>query len=425
MPFFPFPRRAAPPLVRVRQHFRDDAIADLRRHTHDALTASGSLTDVQRGMSIAITVGSRGMGGALEILRGIGDALRERGAKGFIVPAMGSHGGATPEGQKRILELLGITKVSTGMEIRATMETVELGTSKNGAQAHLDRLASEADGIIVLARTKTHPEYKPTDELASGLLKMVAVGLGKQHGAQQAHSHGLWESVREVPRVTLAKAKIICGVAVVENAYRHPVAIEAVAPDYAAFAEADRRLLKLAVEQVGRLPFEELDLLIVDELGKNVSGTGMDLNVIGKWRLEPESEQKPNYRRIVVLSLTKESLGNGLGIGMADFTTERFVKAFDSHTSYVNLLTAAEPNAMNTREGMMPLALRTDRDAIEVALYSAIAEGDPRVCRIRNTDALGEFEVSESLLAEVRSNAMLEILTEPRPIPYNENGDLL
>lgn len=376
-------------------------------------------------MSIAITVGSRGMGGALEILRGIGDALRERGAKGFIVPAMGSHGGATPEGQKRILELLGITKVSTGMEIRATMETVELGTSKNGAQAHLDRLASEADGIIVLARTKTHPEYKPTDELASGLLKMVAVGLGKQHGAQQAHSHGLWESVREVPRVTLAKAKIICGVAVVENAYRHPVAIEAVAPDYAAFAEADRRLLKLAVEQVGRLPFEELDLLIVDELGKNVSGTGMDLNVIGKWRLEPESEQKPNYRRIVVLSLTKESLGNGLGIGMADFTTERFVKAFDSHTSYVNLLTAAEPNAMNTREGMMPLALRTDRDAIEVALYSAIAEGDPRVCRIRNTDALGEFEVSESLLAEVRSNAMLEILTEPRPIPYNENGDLL
>jgi hypothetical protein len=409
----------------VRQHFPDDHLVDPRAYAHAALAESGFLAAIRPGMSIAITAGSRGMGGAVEILRGIGDALTERGATGFIVPAMGSHGGATAEGQARILELLGVTKETTGMEVRATMDTVELGTSKTGALAHLDKFAHDADGIIVLARTKTHPEYKPTDELASGLLKMVTVGLGKQSGAQEAHSHGLWPSVAEVPRVTIAKSKIVCGVAVVENAYRHPVAIEAVAPSYDAFLDADKRLLKLAVDQVGRLPFEELDLLIVDELGKNVSGTGMDLNVIGKWRLEPESEPKPNYRRIVVLSLTKESLGNGLGIGMADFTTERFAKAYDPHASYVNLLTAAEPHAMTTREGMMPLALPTDRDAIEVALYSAIADGDPRVCRIRNTDALGEFDISESLVNEVRSNSSLEILSAPKPLPFNERGDLL
>jgi hypothetical protein len=425
MSAFELPRRPAPKLARVRQHLADNHIPDLESYAARSLDETGLLDNIKPGAKIAITVGSRGMGGALEILRGIGRALHERGAEGFIIPAMGSHGGSTPEGQTHILELLGITEASTGMPIRATMDTLELGASESGAIAHLDRIASEADAIIVLARTKTHPEYKPTDELASGLLKMVTIGLGKQAGAQQAHSHGLWESVRHVPKVTMQHAKILCGIAVVENAYRNPVHLEVVDPLYEKFLDADKRLLKVAVKYLGRLPFDELDLLIVDELGKNVSGTGMDLNVIGKWRLENEAEPKPNYRRIVVLSLTPESYGNGLGIGMADFTTERFARAFDPHSSYVNLLTAAEPGAMNTREGLMPLALATDRDAIEVALYSAIADGEPRVCRIRNTDALGEFFVSESLLKHVKDCESLEIIDGAVPLPYDEKGNLL
>ena len=205
--------------------------------------------------------------------------MKSCGGEPFIIPAMGSHGGATAEGQAEILHRLGVTEQSAGAPIRATMETHELGPAENGAVAHVDRFAAEADGIIVLGRTKTHPES--VGELASGLLKMCTIGLGKQIGAHQAHSHGLWDSVRAVPKVQLAKSKILCGVAVVENGYRQPCAIEVVPPSYDAFLEADMRLLKLAKAHLARIPFDELDLLIVDELGKTISGGGMDPNIIG------------------------------------------------------------------------------------------------------------------------------------------------
>jgi hypothetical protein len=300
------------------------------------------------------------------------------------------------------------------------METHELGASENGAMAHLDRFAAEADGIVVLGRIKTHPESAA--ELASGLLKMCTVGLGKQTGAHQAHSHGLWKSVRAVPKVQLAKSKILCGVAVVENGYRHPCAIEIVAPSYDAFLEADMRLLRLAKQHFARIPFEELDVLVVDELGKTVSGAGMDPNVIGHWR-NSDAPHNPNYKRIVVLSLTQGSLGNGLGIGMADFTTRRFTEAFDPAVSYVNLLTATEPNG-NTREGPLPLALDSDQEAMEVALFSSLAGPDPRICRIKNTARLDELWVSEALLNQVKQNSKLQVLKPPAPLPFNEAGNL-
>jgi hypothetical protein len=301
------------------------------------------------------------------------------------------------------------------------METHALGPSENGAVAHVDRFAAEADWIVVLGRTKTHPES--AGELASGLLKMCTIGLGKQVGAHQAHSHGLWESVRAVPKVQLAKAKVLCGVAVVENAYRHPCAIEVVPPSYDAFLEADMRLLRLAKSHLAQIPFDDLDVLIVDELGKTVSGGGMDPNIIGHWR-NSDAPHVPNYRRIVVLSLTYPSLGNGLGIGMADFTTRRFVEAYDPAVSYVNLLTASEPGG-NTREGPMPLALNSDREAAEVALFSSLAGAKPRVCRIKNTALLDEVWVSEGLLDEVKSNPKLTLLADPKPLPFDQAGNLL
>jgi hypothetical protein len=302
------------------------------------------------------------------------------------------------------------------------METLDLGPSATGAHAHLDRWAHEADGVIVLGRTKTHPES--IEGIASGLLKMTTVGLGKQAGAQQAHSHGLWDSVKAVPHLTLAKANVLFGITMVENAFHEPTLIEVVEPTYEAFLEADQRLLKLARVHLARIPFDELDLLVVDEMGKDISGTGMDVNVIGKWRTNG-GDRKPNYRRIVPLSLTHASLGNGIGIGLADFTTERFAREYDAAATYINIVTASEPGGMNTLEAGLPLALPTDREAIEVALYSAVAQGEPRVCRIKNTARLDELWVSPALLEEVERHPDLELLDGPEPVPFNSAGDLL
>jgi hypothetical protein len=251
---------------------------------------------------------------------------------------------------------------------------------------------------------------------------MCTIGLGKQHGAQEAHNHGLWESVRCVPRIQLANSNIFFGVAVVENADREPAVIEIVPANYEAFLEADLRLLEVAKTFFATIPFQALDVLVVDEIGKTISGGGMDPNVIGKWR-NSDAPHIPDYRRIAVLSLTEASLGNGLGIGMADFTTQRFKDAYDPEVTYINLLTAQEPGG-NTREGPLPLALASDREAIEVALYSSLAGPDPRLCRITNTAALSEFWASEALLNEVKLNPKLQLQSEPKALSFDQNGNL-
>jgi hypothetical protein len=421
-PSMPFPGVPVPPLARVRQALSDEHIDDVRGDVCRKLIGSGLIDNLNTGAKIAVTAGSRGMGGLVELLGGIVDAVKQKGGEPFIIPAMGSHGGAVEDGQIEILHRLGVNESELGTEIRATMKTHALGTAKTGAIAHLDDIAAAADGIIVLGRTKTHPENR--EGIASGLLKMVTVGLGKQAGAQEAHTHGLWESVRAVPELTMAKAKILCGVAVVENAYHQPVEIEVVPPQFAAFKESDERLLKVAQPHVADLPFKELDLLIVDELGKDISGTGMDLNVIGNWRMNG-GPREPDFRRIVVLSLTHGSLGNGLGIGLADFTTQRFVEEFDWNTTYVNLFTATEPAAMNSREGQLPLALMSDREAIEAALFSSLASPEnPRVCRIKNTSHLDEFWVSPALAGELEGNGKFSVETEAIPLRYNPEGNL-
>lgn len=415
------PHRALPPMARVSQALNAERISDVRGDVCEKLTRSGLLGGLPRGAKVGVTAGSRGMGGFVDLLAGIADAVRAAGGEPFLLPAMGSHGGATADGQTEILRRLGVTDDAVGAPVRATMETRDLGACPTGAVAHLDEIAAQADGIIVLGRVKTHPER--ATGLASGLLKMVTVGLGKQAGAQEAHSHGLWDSVEKVPEITMAHASLLAGVAVVENAFRQPVVIEAVPPKYDAFREADVRLLDIARKHLASIPFDHLDLLIVDQLGKSISGTGMDLNVIGSWRMKG-GDHKPDIRRIAALSLTHPSLGNGLGIGLADFTTRRFMDDYDPEVTYMNLLTAAEPGAMNTREGPLPLALPSDREAAEVALYSAIAGPNPRVCRIESTAALGEMWISEALLGEVERNPALRVLESPAPLPFDAAGNL-
>jgi hypothetical protein len=246
--------------------------------------------------------------------------------------------------------------------------------------------------------------------------------MGKQAGAQQAHSHELWKSVRAVPKLTLAQTRILFGVAVVENTYHQPLVIEVVPAVYDAFVEADERLLKISQKHLAKLPFDALDVLVVDEIGKTVSGSGMDTNVIGNWRIKG-GKRDPDFYRIVALSLTKPSFGNGLGIGLADFTTERFVRDFNPAHTFVNLLTATEPDVVNSREGTLPLALSSDREAIEVAIYSSLAKQPPRLCRIKSTARLEEFWVSEPLLAEALAVPGTTLIERVRSMEFDAAGN--
>lgn len=418
----PYPRRPLPELALVSQKLAHDRIDDVRRETSRRLLDSGLLAALEPRKRIAITAGSRGMGGFVELVAGVADAIKSCGATPIVVPAMGSHGGATAEGQTEILRLLGVTSGSVGAEVCATMDVRALGVSDTGATAYLDAVAAQADGIIVLGRTQAHPEN--TRGIASGLLKMTTVGLGKELGAHAAHSHGLWPSVEAVPRVTLAKCNVVAGVAVVENAYREPAVIEVVPPSYEAFAEADRRLLNVSKRYAARLPFSRLDLLIVESMGKTVSGTGMDLNVIGPWRLQG-GEREPDFARIVALSLTEASLGNALGVGLADFVSERLARAYDPRATYINLLAACEPNAHNGVEGALPLALPSDRDACEVALHASLASDLPRVCRIESTARLDRFWVSPALLPELADHDAFELVEPAKPIAYDLDGNFV
>lgn len=407
-------------MAKVRQYLPSEHIDDVRREVRERLLGAGLKEKLPPGGSVAITAGSRGLGGIIDLLAGIADAVREAGGEPFIIPAMGSHGGGVEGGQIEILRRIGITEQAVGAPIRATMETVELGVAENGATAHLDKLASEADGIIVLGRVKTHPES--AGDLAAGLLKMTTIGLGKQHGAREAHSHILWDSIRAVPKVTLAKAPVLFGVAVVENGYRQPLVIEAIPGDYDAFLEADTRLLITAKAHLATIPVDRLDLLVIDEIGKNLAPTGLDPNVVGRWRLDG-GPHVPDLGRIVVLSLSYPSLGNGIGVGMVDFITERFAREFNQMVTYVNVITASEPGG-NSAEGHLPLALPTDRDVIEVGLYTALAGEHPRLCRIRSTDDLDEFWVSEAMVPELRDNPKVTVLEEPVPMPFDAVGNL-
>lgn len=406
-----------PPMRRVRQKFPTDCIEEIEGTVRERLRAAGIAQRVKPGARIAITASSRGTNGTDRILRAIAAEVRACGGEPFLVPAMGSHGGATADGQRAILAAEGITEESVGVPIRATMETAFLGASATGAEAHFDRNAYDADGTIVVSTVKLHPELRT--DIGSGLCKMTAVGLGKQRGADSIHAHGLHDSILAVAEVTLARANVILGVASVMNAFRQPYAIEAVLPER--FYEADCRLLDMARELHPRLPYAELDLLVVDWMGKNITGAGMDPNVIGWWR-QHGGERDVNYRRIVTLDLTPESLGNGIGLGMADFTTRRLVDKIDWQTTYINILTAGHPD-IRPIMGFQPLALPSDREAIEMGLRS-VAVRNPRIVRIKATNALEEFRISDSLTAETSANPALEIVSEPEPWAFDSEGNL-
>ena len=329
---------------------------------------------------------------------------------------MGSHGGATPDGQRHLLAEYGITEASVGAPIRATMDTVELGQLPSGAQVHFDALAAAADATIVVNRVKAHTAFR--GDIESGLCKMTCIGLGKQRGAEQTHDHGLRETIPAAAALSLERNNVVAGLALVENAAHELAHVRGVAPHD--FLKADRELLDVANQYLPRVPFDHLHVLVVGWLGKNISGSGMDYNVVGMWR-RIGGERVPDFSRIVVLDLTPESDGNGLGVGIADFTTRRLYDKLDLPKMYLNGLTSGAFEAIK-----IPVVLDSDRQALEVALHAASSSSSsaPRMAIVHSTLQLDEFLVSEAVLDDVNANPHLSVLSPAEPLDFDAQGQL-
>lgn len=409
-----------PRLVRARQRFARPVVEEPEAELLSCLRAAGVLEAIEEGMTIAVAVGSRGITNQPRLVRLLVSELARRGARPFIVPAMGSHGGASAEGQRAMLEGLGFSASEVGAPIRATMETVEIGRTGEGLPVHLDRYAYEADGIVVINRIKPHVAFRGAYE--SGLAKMIAIGLGKQRGAEVCHSLGFGKMAEHIPaiaRVTLARSKILFGVGLIENPY-HETARIVVLPASEILAR-EPELQEEAKRLLPRIAFDRLDVLIMDEIGKDVSGTGFDTNIVGRYHT-PYASGGPTITRIAVLDLTEKSHGNANGLGIVDFTTRRVFDKFRFDQTYPNSLTSTVPMSVK-----IPMVLECDRHALQAAVKTCNIP-DPRqvrLLRIKNTIAMEEVELSESLIDEAKGIDSIEIVSEPYDLEFDRNGNLL
>jgi len=406
-----------PPLARIRQKLSPQHLDDVPDAIRAGIAALGDLPAIKPGATIALTGGSRGIADIVPILRTVVDELKARGAQPFLIPAMGSHGGATAEGQIEMMAGYGMTEAALGCPVRATMEVVELGKTADGIPVYYDCMAREADGVIVINRVKAHTAFRGTVE--SGVSKMIAVGMGKRHGAEQMHSVGLGTHITDAAAITIERANIIAGMHIVENAYEQVHTIRVSPPN--AIIATDAALLTVANTLLPRVPFDQLDVLIIDTMGKNISGTGMDPNIIGMWR-RFGGPKVPDFTRIVILSLTPETHGNAMGIGFADFTTRRVFDQIDHHALMMNAITAEAIAAAK-----IPIIRANDEDAIEWAIRSALrgVERAPRIARIHSTLHLDTLAVSPALLDEVRANDAVALGGELEPLIADESGHLV
>lgn len=406
-------------MLRIRQTFPRPRVPDVAAAVARALEAAG--LPVRRGDTVAVGAGSRGIACVDVVVGATVRWLRDHGARPFVFPAMGSHGGGTAEGQLSVLAHYGITEATMGCPVRATMDVIQVGEAL-GLPVWLDRYAAEADWIGLVNRIKPHTDFKGSIE--SGLFKMMTIGLGKWKGAVQYHranvSHGYETVITSVGREMLARARIGFGVGLVENGYDETAVVEAFsAHDLEA---GERRLLKSAREWMARLPFSPIDILVVERIGKNISGSGMDTNVIGRPTnpFEPFPAE-PRITWIVALDITDESYGNATGIGNADFTTRRLVDKIDMKATLINTITACAVGGAK-----IPATFETDREAIETALdcIGLTPAGGARVVRIRSTLELSELDVSEAYAADVTARSDLTLLGDAA-LAFDASGRLL
>jgi len=393
----------------VRQELRGDTVREVEEAVHRELTAIGLEHRVKPGTGVAITAGSRGFPYNVRVLRAMVAEVRRLGGEPFIVPAMGSHGGATAEGQVEVLRGLGVTEDSVGCPIRSSMETVLLGRTADGIPVHADKNAVAADAILLFNRVKLHTDFRGRVE--SGLVKIMVVGLGKQIGAETAHKAGLGEAIVRMAEVFLRKAPVVGGIATVENYREEPAIIKGLPAEGLVDAEAE--LLRRSLDYFPRLPFDALDVLVVDRMGKDISGNGMDTNVIGMHR-RIGGVSKPDIRTIVCLDLTPGGHGNALGIGLADLIPRAMADKVDWEKTYANSITTGFYGTAK-----QPIVLPTPEDCIDVAMRPFEPE-TVRLVRIRDTKHLERFWAAEALWPEIRADARLTIIGEPRALDLRD-----
>ncbi len=412
-----------PQFFRVRQKFPRPRVEGVAGEVKHQLARLELGSRIKTGQTIAITAGSRGIANIAVIIRAIAQHLQSLGARPFIVPAMGSHGGGTAQGQRAVIESYGITEAFCGCPIKASMETVVVCQTPEGIPVHFDRQAYEADHVVVCGRIKPHTNF--VGDIESGLMKMMLLGLGKHEGAKIYHraiqDHNFDRIVRSVASEVLAKEKILCGVGIVENGYDDTALIEAMPP--AEIEPREKELLKKAKEWMPRLPFRLVDILIVDEMGKDISGSGMDTNVVGRkyHRHEAAEHEFPKVKRIMVRGLTEPSHGNAIGIGMAEFCTTRLVRQTDQKATWINGLTSGSVDAV-----MLPIHFETDRELLDAALPTIGLAGPPeaKMLWIKNTLHLAEVECSAAYLKEARERDDLEIISPLHDLPLDAAGNL-
>lgn len=407
-----------PKVCKIRQKFNTDKIENIKEEILRQFAEIRVQHIVKPGMRIAVTAGSRGIANIQIILKTVCEYLKSLGAYPFIVPSMGSHGGATAEGQVKVLEKLGITEESIGVPILSCMDVVELGETSKGVKVFMDKIAYNSDGIVVVNRVKPHTDF--SGEIESGLLKMLVVGLGKDKGCSAMHAGGLAETIPEAAKVVLKKAPILFGLAILENSKDETYKLKAILP--MDFEREEKLLLKEAKSLVPRLPVDELDILIVEKMGKNYSGTGMDTKVIGRIRVFGEKEpESPRINKIVVLDLDERSYGNALGVGLADIITRRLYEKIDFNVTYANTI----PTTYLDR-GKIPIVISDDREAILTALKTIgnVPLEEVKLAIIKNTLHLDELYLTKPAFNAIRDKSAVEILEEDIELTFDEENCL-
>ena len=409
-----------PKFYQVRQCFPKDGIQDVPVCLREKLARMEIGRKIQPGMRVVLTAGSRQIAHMPEILRELAAYVRGQGGQPYIIPAMGSHGGATAEGQRRILESYGITEEFCGCPIYSTMETVQVGTTADGAPVRMDRFAHEADAIIVVGRIKGHTAFRGPYE--SGLVKMIAIGLGKREGADLLHQGGFREFGKRLPeyaRVIWEHCNILFGVGLIENEFDETCRMEVI-PGEEIFTQ-EPPLLQYAKSRMPRLLFPETDILMVHEIGKNISGNGMDPNVTGTFGT-PYATGGIKKQTTVVLDISEASHGSFVGLGTADITTKRAFEKLDTDATYFNMMTTKVLGV-----GKIPMVMEDDRMAVQAAIKTLV-DVNPKQVRmlyIKNTLSLQTILISEALFQESVGQAGVELLEGPRPLRFAPDGSLL
>ena len=413
-----------PRMIRIQQHFATSRIADVAQTVRDELSKMDLAGYIKPGDTVAITAGSRGITNIALIIKTLTEELKKHETKPFIVPAMGSHGGGTAEGQKAIIEGYGITEEYVGAPIKASMDVVQVGQTEDGIPVFFDKYAYEADHVVVVNRVKPHTNF--IGDIESGLHKMMLIGLGKHRGASIYHKaivhYSFGHIIRSVSQAVIDRCHILFGLAIVENQKHETALIEAITPND--FFEREKELLKLSKQWMTRLAFDDADLLIIDQIGKDISGAGMDTNVIGRkfFHHRAAEDEFPKITRLYVRDLTEVTHGNAAGIGLADYTHTQLIKKTDLEATYTNCITAGDPAGAS-----IPIHYDTDKKVLDVALQTIghVTPAQAKIIRIRNTLELEHLLVSEAYYDEIQCRSDLSILEPAHDIHFTSDGNLL